>query len=161
MSNSTPNLLPDSTNFNDQEMRSQAWLALQSYGIDLTSEQLDTLVEKFRYLHENPKCLNEAHEVRQARLNDGRINDFTEKQWRWLVEQYEGKCAYCGCVPLKPLQREHVVPVVRGGAHTISNIVPACRRCNLKKSARTPEQAGMVFVIRINILSRMKQQSMF
>jgi hypothetical protein len=51
-------------------------------------------------------------------------------------------CSYCGleCVPTI----DHVVPRSRGGDDTPSNLVVACRSCNSRKGARTPEEAGMV-----------------
>jgi 5-methylcytosine-specific restriction endonuclease McrA len=41
------------------------------------------------------------------------------------------------------LAREHVTPVSRGGGYTTLNIVPSCARCNSKKGARTPDEAGI------------------
>lgn len=32
---------------------------------------------------------------------------------------------------------EHMQPISRGGAHTINNVVPACRRCNSSKGKKT------------------------
>ena len=56
----------------------------------------------------------------------------TAKQWAELVDQHEGRCAYCGVSP-NVLTQDHVVPVNRGGAHSIDNIVPACQPCNSSK----------------------------
>lgn len=53
-------------------------------------------------------------------------------------------CAYCGDVlPEYALEREHILPVARGGADTWMNVVTACRACNQQKACRTPEEAGM------------------
>ena len=41
-------------------------------------------------------------------------------------------CAYCGEKD-KPLQRDCVLALSRGGRYTLSNIVPACRSCNTSK----------------------------
>lgn len=38
---------------------------------------------------------------------------------------------------------DHITPVSMGGDESFANIVTACRSCNLKKGARTPELAGM------------------
>lgn len=51
--------------------------------------------------------------------------------------QFGNCCAYCGCAG--DMEIEHVVPISRGGAHDISNIVPACAPCNSSKSAREME----------------------
>lgn len=43
-----------------------------------------------------------------------------------------GGCAYCG-VTDKPLQRDCVQPISRGGRYTLDNIAPACASCNASK----------------------------
>ena len=53
-------------------------------------------------------------------------------------------CLYCGgTFPVRELSRDHVTPMVQGGADQWSNVVAACKRCNHHKGGRTPEQAGM------------------
>jgi len=51
-------------------------------------------------------------------------------------------CQYCG-VRGKDLTIDHVVPRWAGGPHTWDNLVACCRRCNLKKGDKTPQQAHM------------------
>ncbi|MGF1527722.1 MAG: HNH endonuclease [Candidatus Competibacterales bacterium] len=53
-------------------------------------------------------------------------------------------CLYCGgsFIP-RDLSRDHVKPLVQGGADGWNNVVTACKRCNHHKGGRTPEQAGM------------------
>jgi 5-methylcytosine-specific restriction endonuclease McrA len=43
-----------------------------------------------------------------------------------------GGCAYCGATH-RPLQRDCVLPISRGGRYTLANVVPACRPCNTSK----------------------------
>ena len=53
-------------------------------------------------------------------------------------------CLYCGgTFPARELSRDHVTPMVQGGADQWSNVVAACKRCNHHKGGCTPEQAGM------------------
>lgn len=53
-------------------------------------------------------------------------------------------CAYCGVVfRSTELTAEHVRPQSRGGGTTWTNLVSACRACNVRKGDRTPEQARM------------------
>jgi hypothetical protein len=48
------------------------------------------------------------------------------------------KCFYCG--QEGTLQREHVIPLCRGGKDRKSNIVRACVPCNMEKCDLTPEE---------------------
>lgn len=52
-----------------------------------------------------------------------------------------GFCAYCG-VPIttKTMQVDHVIPLKKGGADEVSNMLPACGSCNHYKSTLTVEQ---------------------
>jgi 5-methylcytosine-specific restriction endonuclease McrA len=53
-------------------------------------------------------------------------------------------CAYCGTRgPEDDLTVEHIAPVSRGGQHTWTNVVTACRSCNTRKGNRRPEEAHM------------------
>jgi|TARA_E500000331_G_scaffold14049_1_gene12339 5-methylcytosine-specific restriction endonuclease McrA len=45
-------------------------------------------------------------------------------------------CAYCGSYEGLNIQLEHVIPKSRGGAHCLSNIIPACHSCNQSKRAQ-------------------------
>lgn len=51
-------------------------------------------------------------------------------------------CQYCGTRG-RELTIDHVVPRWAGGPHTWENLVACCRRCNLKKGDKTPQQAHM------------------
>lgn len=68
------------------------------------------------------------------------INDFTEEQWRYALDFFGHCCAYCGKDEETNkaeygwnIEREHVVPLTKGGGYTATNIIPACRRCNIGK----------------------------
>lgn len=49
------------------------------------------------------------------------------------------RCVYCGEVS-SILQKEHRVPLSRGGANNAANIVPACPTCNYRKGSMTDEE---------------------
>ena len=62
----------------------------------------------------------------------GRLDhDLSEEQWATLRTAWGG-CAYCG-VTDKPLQRDCVLAISRGGRYTLDNIAPACGSCNASK----------------------------
>ncbi len=56
--------------------------------------------------------------------------------WFALCEEHDHRCAYC--LRREPLTIEHVIPLCRGGAHDMTNIVPACASCNKSKGANGP-----------------------
>jgi 5-methylcytosine-specific restriction endonuclease McrA len=58
-------------------------------------------------------------------------HDLSADQWALLQELWGG-CAYCGAAD-RPLQRDCVLPISRGGRYTLDNIVPACGSCNASK----------------------------
>ena len=58
-------------------------------------------------------------------------HDLSNEQWNALMEAWGG-CAYCGAVD-KPLHRDCVLALSRGGRYTLDNIVPACSSCNTSK----------------------------
>lgn len=65
------------------------------------------------------------------------INTLTSGEWRDILKKYNFKCAYCG----KDLftlfdrpERDHIIPISKGGDNIKDNIVPSCRSCNAKKS---------------------------
>ena len=63
------------------------------------------------------------------------ICDFTVEEWESLLDAHKGRCAYCN--KQEKLVEEHIVPLRRGGDHTLTNILPACVSCNSKKKSRT------------------------
>ena len=87
-----------------------------------------------QYLKDNPEKMRAIRRNRKSRIKAERFL-FTEKDWARMVARYRGCCAYCGRRP-DTLHREHVIPVVRGGRHSVGNIVPACPGCNYRKKTK-------------------------
>ena len=77
-----------------------------------------------------------SHYKRKA--NEGNaINTLTADEWLDILKKYDYKCAYCGKDLSNLLaQRDHIIPVSKGGGNTKENIVPSCRSCNSKKGGR-------------------------
>jgi 5-methylcytosine-specific restriction endonuclease McrA len=77
---------------------------------------------------------NASHK-RRTKTKQG---DVTTKQ---LLElQLNAKaCYWCNCsLGRNMVHIDHYVPLSKGGEHTISNLVVACRKCNLAKHAKDP-----------------------
>jgi 5-methylcytosine-specific restriction endonuclease McrA len=51
-------------------------------------------------------------------------------------------CQYCGNKD-HPLTVDHIVPKSRGGETIWTNVVVACKPCNMKKGSRTAREANM------------------
>jgi len=71
-----------------------------------------------------------ANRRRRARLRSA-SGEISQRDWRRVVHIYRERCAYCESPA--PLTMDHVIPLSRGGTHSIGNIVPACRSCNASK----------------------------
>ncbi|TQL56536.1 HNH endonuclease [Rarobacter faecitabidus] len=84
---------------------------------------------------DNPHRRAELRQKRRKNLIAGAAPaGVTERDWNRLVRRYDSKCAYCG--ETKPLTVDHVVPISRGGRHSIGNVLPACLPCNTSKRDR-------------------------
>jgi 5-methylcytosine-specific restriction endonuclease McrA len=79
--------------------------------------------------HPGQKAIDTAK--RKARKLNAEGDGITREQWLQMCSENVGKCSYCG--QKKPLTMDHVIPLVSGGKHDISNIVPACKSCNSSK----------------------------
>lgn len=84
-----------------------------------------------QYLKDNPERMRAIRLRRQGRIRANHFL-FTERDWVRLLARFRGCCAYCGA-ERDDLQREHVIPLARGGTHSVGNIVPACPPCNYAK----------------------------
>ena len=80
-------------------------------------------------------ALDRSRRARATRKRRRRIahleHDLDEAQWAGLLVAWAG-CAYCGATD-RPLQRDCVLPISRGGRYTLDNVVPACGACNASK----------------------------
>ena len=86
----------------------------------------------------HPDVDRHQQQKRRARKHNAPVNDFTPAQWRDMQEHYDHRCAYCGKRAKGHLTQDHITPLSKGGSHTLSNIVPACRSCNSKKHDGPP-----------------------
>ncbi|QNN51477.1 HNH endonuclease [Nocardioides mesophilus] len=80
-------------------------------------------------------ALDRSRRARSARKRKRRLaaveHDLSSEQWSALQAAWGG-CAYCGATG-RPLQRDCVLPLSRGGRYTLDNIAPACGSCNASK----------------------------
>lgn len=73
---------------------------------------------------------------RRARLMN-RDGSVTPEEWFSLCQKYEFHCLRCGKeFPFDKLTFDHVLPLVKGGMHSIENAQPLCFNCNCKKKEK-------------------------
>lgn len=69
---------------------------------------------------------------RELRLRTGReMGVHSEAEWRALLARHQGRCAHCGTT--ERIERDHIIPLAKGGTDAIENIQPLCRTCNARK----------------------------
>ena len=90
--------------------------------------------ESRRYSALNRSAYAAASSRRRARVAAADVRVVTDRDWRRLCSRWDHRCAYCGIRAV--LTRDHVVPIARGGRHSIGNLLPACQPCNSQKNRR-------------------------
>ena len=110
------------TNPDDRRATTTRWKVQQSQWLYLTDQS-------YRLYHRQKS----KHYKAIKRGNHSALISGAQLLNRWA--EFSHACAYCG----KPdhradeLELEHVIPISKGGAHHLSNIVPACSQCNQSK----------------------------
>jgi len=84
-----------------------------------------------RWKKAHPEQCTESTTQYRARL----LGAYTEPVDRTaIIDRDGGICYMCGNSPKGwQLTLDHVIPLVRGGSHTPSNLRVACRSCNARK----------------------------
>jgi len=88
-----------------------------------------------------------AHHRRRARQRQNGGSGYTQAQLQLQLEKQGPICPYCSSYrPVEKPHRlslrkrdsyhiDHVVPISKGGPHSITNVILCCPECNLKKHA--------------------------
>lgn len=84
------------------------------------------------YVVANPEKVRAHGKIRRVRLLGADVRTVTERDWRRLCARYDNRCAYCGAS--EELQKDHIIPITKGGRHSIGNLLPACKPCNSSKN---------------------------
>lgn len=88
-----------------------------------------------------------AREMIEKRGSDASRKKLFDEKFYAIRTRDGGACVYCSAT--KYLSLDHLVAVSRGGSGNESNLVTACRSCNSRKGARTPDEAGLTFVNKV------------
>jgi len=84
------------------------------------------------WIKENPEKNRAKRARRRALQNKASVYELPKK---YIERLYKQSCVYCGSQNL--IEMDHVIPLDKGGNHSIGNIAPACRACNRSKGNKT------------------------
>jgi len=131
---------------------------VKASGLDHRCKECARAYQRARYAAMSPAKTKERDARKQATKYGIANNTLTAQDIEWVLRFYGNQCAYCGR-PGK-LTIDHVTPLSRGGANSIENLVAACRSCNSRKWAKTPEIAGMMYRPHIRMPHKLEQLSL-
>ena len=81
-------------------------------------------------LSENARCKAKGYtDIRRGRIKQN-AKQITTKEWLKLSKK---DCAYCGN---SGGEVDHIIPLARGGTHSIGNLTSSCRSCNSSKGSK-------------------------
>lgn len=83
------------------------------------------------YRDKNPQMHRAALQRRRTKIRQSGICKISSKE---IAKLYSNRCFYCQSADKITL--DHVVPISRGGRHSIGNLVAACSSCNSSKNNR-------------------------
>ena len=99
-------------------------------------DNADKVIAKNKaWAERNPEKRLERTQRRRTKLRGNLAYSVTKKE---LKKLYSSPCAYCKSN--EKISIDHVIPIARGGTHSIGNILPACSKCNSSKGAKTIQE---------------------
>ena len=101
--------------------------------------RLDLLANSKKYYKtEKGKACNQRARTLRRTKEKTILNTLSFSEWLDILIEYENKCAYCGTKfnDNNRSQRDHIIPISKGGDNTKENVVPSCGSCNSKKGGR-------------------------
>jgi 5-methylcytosine-specific restriction endonuclease McrA len=87
---------------------------------------------KADYRKNNPEAVQKHHMTRRARKAQNGVFEVSKKELHKLMNS---PCVACGST--KSITIDHIIPIARGGAHSIGNLQPLCKSCNSSKVDKT------------------------
>ena len=114
------------------ETRKESWRKYRRAHLDLCRERC----RKHYYANREKryeslakrKALKKQAEVNLAGIMAFRVSVLSRKKFC---------CSYCNRVqPISEVHFDHIIPLSKGGSHSVENLCVSCQTCNLKKGAR-------------------------
>lgn len=108
----------------------------KAYAVKRRAENYDRVLEierasRTRNKEKNRPAKNARQQIRNRKVQ-GATHIIAAKDLRRLYSQ---PCAECGT--MQNLSIDHIIPLSRGGSHSVGNMMTLCRSCNASKNART------------------------
>jgi len=91
------------------------------------------------YHAKNPEKAKARRERYKDRLHNA-VGTYQEAELRLLRQKQHDKCRYCGDDLKGGGERDHIVPLSRGGTNWIANMAWACLICNRDKGSKTASE---------------------
>lgn len=97
-----------------------------------------------RYFESHPDASRESAAKRRAWKRDAFVEEVRAEV---LLELYGTSCYLCETQIYQPrdMHMDHVVPLSRGGEHSVANVRPTHKACNLRKSDRLLSELDLPF----------------
>lgn len=115
--------------------------AKKEYDREYRSKNEEKLkANKVKYVAENKELIKEIKtSYKSRRRATERTGDNTRIILEWRRAQVKN-CKWCGVDCEVGYHVDHVVPLSKGGTHTVDNLCIACPSCNLRKNAMMPDE---------------------
>jgi 5-methylcytosine-specific restriction endonuclease McrA len=83
-------------------------------------------------MRESYETQRENRRKRRARLAAAKeVATHTRLEWEVLKEIFQDRCVMCG---RKGTEKDHILPLYRGGSDGVENLQPLCASCNCSKT---------------------------
>lgn len=102
-------------------------LRIKSKKYQSNNPKIHALSSKKYQLANKEKYRDYANTRRARKISNG-VYEISTKE---LNKLYKSSCFYCGSN--NSIQADHIIPISKGGQHSIGNLVPACAKCNNSK----------------------------
>lgn len=110
-------------------------------------EQTKAAQHTYRKAHPEKHRADEKR--RRATHANAPVNDLTHAQWLEIQAAQDHRCYYCGKRCRGKLTQDHILPLSKGGSHTLHNVIGACRSCNSRKQASAPPVPVQPFLLTV------------
>lgn len=89
-------------------------------------------------LEKRRKLQHAVSNARRARLKKAKVGRVTAKDLSALLESQGYRCKLCGTDISAKKDLDHIMPIARGGSHTLEKLQYLCPPCNRRKWAHVP-----------------------